>query len=129
MDLGALAAGTYQVDLFLQSNREGSLPLRVNRRNVEVLDAPDVARLQDGRFLAAIEWMDADGNTGVGRPVPDPTSDSTLFSFFGPNNWDVLIKVLDGCAINDFYWVYGSAATDVTIRLPSRPVLKRPVAA
>ncbi|MCG8458185.1 MAG: hypothetical protein MI919_18050, partial [Holophagales bacterium] len=38
---------------------------------------------------------------------------STLFTFFDSSNWEILVKVLDGCAINDRFWVFGAAATDV----------------
>ena len=37
--------------------------------------------------------------------------DSAVFYFFGSNNWEVLAKVLDGCAINNRFWVYGAGAT------------------
>jgi spore coat protein A len=40
-----------------------------------------------------------------------------LFWFFSPENPELLIKVLDGCAINDRFWVYFSAGTDVGLTL------------
>ena len=33
--------------------------------------------------------------------------------FFDPENWEILVKVLDGCALNGHWWVFASAATDV----------------
>ena len=44
--------------------------------------------------------------------VPVGTNNSGLFYFFEPGNWEMLIKVLDGCAINDHHWVYAASATD-----------------
>ena len=41
------------------------------------------------------------------------TSDSGLFWFFSPLNWEVMVKVLDGCAISGNYWVLGAATTDL----------------
>ena len=41
------------------------------------------------------------------------SDDSGLFTFFHHDNWEVLVKVLNGCAINDHWWVYSAAATDV----------------
>lgn len=113
VDLGALEAGEYSLDLYLQSARDGTFPIRVRQRSFTVTDAPDTVALQDGRFLVELEWTDFDDNTGRGRPVPGPSADSTLFTFFGRENWEVLVKVLDGCAVNDRYWVFGAAATDV----------------
>ena len=45
------------------------------------------------------------------------SNDSGVFSFFSPTNWEMLVKVLDGCAINQRYWVYAAAATDVAWNL------------
>ena len=36
-----------------------------------------------------------------------------LFHFFGPDNPEMLLKVVDGCSLNDHWWVFGSAATDL----------------
>lgn len=56
---------------------------------------------------------DDDGSSGMGQLVY-PSSDSAgLFYFFDPDNWEMLVKVLDGCAHNGHYWVFGAAATDV----------------
>jgi hypothetical protein len=49
--------------------------------------------------------------------VPFGSADSGLFSFFHSDNWELLVKVLDGCAINGHYWVYGAASTDLDLRL------------
>ncbi|MEM9556199.1 MAG: hypothetical protein AAGC60_18215 [Acidobacteriota bacterium] len=116
-DLGMLEPGPYTLELYFQSDFRDSLPVRVARRNFEVTDAPDVVALQDERFLVALAWRDFDGNSGVGKPVPGPTPDSTLFTFFGTDNWEVLVKVLDGCALNDHFWVFAAAATDVEYTL------------
>ncbi len=47
------------------------------------------------------------------------TNDSGVFTFFSQENWEVLIKVLDGCALNGHVWVYGASTTDLgyTIRV------------
>ena len=112
-ELGVLAAGNYMIDLYFQSTSEPSLPLRVGRWEFPVADAPDRAALREDRFTVEVEWKDQAGNVGIGKPVPDPASDSTLFTFFGEDNWELLIKVLDGCNLNDRFWVFGSAATNV----------------
>ncbi len=67
--------------------------------------------LQDSRFSVALEWWTADGQRGVGRVVHEGTNDSGLFWFFGTTNWELLVKVLDGCSVNGHVWVFGASAT------------------
>ena len=69
--------------------------------------------LADGRFEVAVDWSTAGGGEGPAKVVPGGTNNSGLFYFFDPDNWEMLIKVLDGCAINGHYWVYSAAATDL----------------
>ena len=45
------------------------------------------------------------------------SSDSGIFSFFSPANWEVMVKVLNGCALNNRYWVFSAATTNVFYRL------------
>ena len=69
--------------------------------------------LADSRFEVKVDWSTAGGGEGAASTVPGGTNNSGLFYFFEPNNWEMLIKVLDGCAINGHYWVYSAAATDL----------------
>lgn len=73
--------------------------------------------LHGGRFRATVTWTDYDGNTGHGSRVPGPNQSSGLFSFFTPDNWELLVKVLDGCTVNDRFWVFVAAATSVQYTL------------
>lgn len=68
--------------------------------------------LQDGRFRVEVNWADFSGNQGVGKVV-EQSADSALLYFFSPANWELLVKVLDGCAINNHYWVFVAGATNV----------------
>ena len=65
------------------------------------------------RFRAEVEWRDFMGNTGRGEAVSLTTDNSGLFWFFGPRNWEMMVKVLDGCGLNERYWVFAAATTDV----------------
>ena len=69
--------------------------------------------LGDGRFRVEIDWRDTRGVPHPAVPAQVGSDDSRLFTFFSPDNWEVLTKVLDGCAINGKYWVYSAATTDV----------------
>lgn len=68
--------------------------------------------LNDDRFAVDIEWRDFFGNTGTGQ-LAVRSDDSANFWFFNPNNWELLIKVLDGCPVNDRFWVFIAAVTTV----------------
>lgn len=60
---------------------------------------------------------------GRQAPVAVDGVDSAVFYFFGSNNWEVLAKVLDGCAINNRYWVYAAGATDRAYTLQVKDTL------
>ncbi|HEV7509386.1 MAG TPA: hypothetical protein VGS07_31205 [Thermoanaerobaculia bacterium] len=68
--------------------------------------------LNKGRFRVEVAW-DANGTSGSGQVVPGAAADSGLFWFFSAENWELMVKVLDGCALNGNYWVYSAATTDV----------------
>ncbi len=73
--------------------------------------------LQDSRYAVVVEWRNADGESGPGTVVRTGTNDSGLFWFFNRDNWEILIKVLDGCALNGNIWVFGASTTDLGYRI------------
>jgi hypothetical protein len=73
--------------------------------------------LNDERFKLQVSWNTVQGTSGMGQVVPAGSADSGLFYFFSPDNWEMLIKVLDGCSINNAYWVFFAATTDVEFNL------------
>ena len=79
-----------------------------------------VLELLDGRFEVKTRWTNFSGQSGNGLATPLRSENSGLFYFFDPNNWEMLIKVLDGCAINGHYWVLAAATTNVGYELKVR---------
>ncbi len=73
--------------------------------------------LRDSRFEVTAEWWGLDGDSGRAAVVPVGTNDSGLLSFFDPENWEMLIKVLDGCSVNGRVWVLGASTTDLGYRI------------
>ncbi len=69
--------------------------------------------LNAGRFRVEVEWEDFVGNIGNGEVVPFGSDDSGLLWFFAEDNWEMLIKVLNGCGFNGHYWVFSAATTNV----------------
>ncbi|MCP4653797.1 MAG: hypothetical protein GY856_00110 [bacterium] len=72
--------------------------------------------LNQGRFRVEVGWRDFDDRSGSGQVVL-ATEDSGLFWFFAAENWEMLVKVLDGCAVNDRVWVFAAATTNVEYTL------------
>lgn len=71
--------------------------------------------LRDGRFSVVMAWSTAT-DEGPGFPV-QLTSESGYFWFFSPANVEVVIKVLDGCALNSRYWVFAAGLTNVNVQI------------
>lgn len=68
--------------------------------------------LAGGRFQVDVTWRDFSGSSGVGTLVFQ-SDDSAVFWFFNASNWELMVKVIDGCAFNDRFWVFSAATTDV----------------
>ena len=73
--------------------------------------------LQGGRFRAEVQWRDFQGREGDGRITPGSSTDSGLFWFFDPANWEMLIKIIDGCDENGHFWLFSAGTTDVEYTL------------
>jgi hypothetical protein len=74
--------------------------------------------LRDGRFRVEVDWETASGGQGQGMVVPGVTSDSSgILWFFNPNNWEMLVKVLNGCPVTQHWWVFFAATTNVEFDL------------
>lgn len=72
------------------------------------------ACLQQDRFKTRVHWRTNFGTRGAGPLVQSADSDdSGLYYFFDQDNWEVLLKVLNGCTINDRFWVFSAATTNV----------------
>ncbi len=73
--------------------------------------------LNQGRFRAEVDWRIPSGATGKGTVAPCSARDAGNFWFFGPDNIEMLIKVLDACTLNNRFWVFYSATTNVEFTL------------
>ena len=73
--------------------------------------------LQADRFRLELDWTNFEDVSGQGHVVPVDSNDSGLLWFFGPDNWEMLVKVIDGCAFNGHYWVFAAATTNVEYSL------------
>jgi alpha-D-ribose 1-methylphosphonate 5-triphosphate synthase subunit PhnG len=71
--------------------------------------------LQNHRFQVEAQWT-ADAHTGLGQAI-SRTTDTGEFWFFAPTNIEVVLKVLDGCALGGHYWVFAGGLTNVAVTI------------
>jgi hypothetical protein len=73
----------------------------------------------NNRFLVNTFWRTSpaaqpvDGQAGVAVN----TTNSGIFWFFSPDNWEVMVKALNGCGLNDRFWIFSAATTNVFYRM------------
>lgn len=73
--------------------------------------------LGGGRFAAEASWRTEQGTEGAARVAAARGPDSGLFWFFRPDNWELQVKLLDGCALTGAWWVFAAATTNVEYEL------------
>jgi hypothetical protein len=73
---------------------------------------PDALCITGHRFRVEATWQSSTA-AGAARSVR-LTNDTGYLWFFSPENVEAVVKVLDGCAVNNRYWVFMGGLTDVT---------------
>ncbi len=70
--------------------------------------------LNDREYRVTAEWTTSTDGTDWRSAMAEPVNDNAgYFHFFGTENAELLIKILDGCAINGHKWVFAAGMTDV----------------
>src|SRR6266699_847150 len=99
----------------------GDTVLRSNIVSVNVVPQngclPDATTLclGDSRFTVKAQWQTNDGRSGAGQAVA-LTGDSGYFWFFGADNIEVTVKVLNACSTpSPMFWVFASGLTNVGV--------------
>lgn len=72
--------------------------------------------LAENRFQVSVSWETSKGATGQGQALP-LTTDTGAFWFFDGSNVELLVKVIDGCALNGAHWVFAGGLTNVKVTL------------
>jgi hypothetical protein len=76
--------------------------------------------LASDRFRVDVDWATGgpQATTGKGQVVPGVASDdSGLFYFFAEANWELVVKVLAACPVNQRFWVFAGGLTNVEVVL------------
>lgn len=118
--LGQLPAGDYTA-LFLTDEASSAptdqlaaaFPFRVGRGF-----RPNVTLGGEARFAVEAMWTKPDGDSDSARgQLLEGADDSATFYFFRPGNRELMIKVLDGCESNGFYWVFLGGLTNLGVEV------------
>ena len=72
--------------------------------------------LSGGRFEVKVAWTDFQGKTGAGQAI-SLTPDTGYFWFFNASNIELVVKVLDARGINQKFWVFFGALSNVEYTL------------
>lgn len=76
-------------------------------------DATTLCVGPSGRFAVKAFYRAAGGGAvGSAAVVPYTTSESGMFTFFSPTNWEAVVKVLNACGVNNRWWVFAGGLTD-----------------
>jgi CSLREA domain-containing protein len=67
------------------------------------------------RFQVSVRWA-TQGGEGEGQAIP-LAADTGAFWFFAPDNLEILVKVLNGCGLNQRFWVFLSGLTDAEVEV------------
>jgi hypothetical protein len=75
--------------------------------------SPTAMCLNANRFRLEATWQSssASGTANVNKL----TDDTGYFWFFASSNVEVVVKVLNGCGLNNRYWLFAAGLTDVRV--------------
>jgi hypothetical protein len=75
-------------------------------------DATTLCLNNSARFQVRATYDAGGGRSGAAQAVV-MTSDTGYLWFFSSANVEVVIKVINGCGLNDHYWVFAGGLTNV----------------
>ena len=91
-------------------------PLRASATPPPDCETDAALCLGGGRFLVEATWREPGGEPGPGHAVA-VTADAGYFWFFEPNNVELVVKTLDGCAVDGHFWFFSAGLTNLEIAI------------
>jgi Concanavalin A-like lectin/glucanases superfamily len=86
--------------------------------------SPSTLCLQDHFSIGASFRTGAPGTASTqATTVAFANPGSGIFWFFNADDWEIMVKVIDACALNGKYWVFSAATTNVSYRMQVTEVL------
>ena len=113
--LPALASGDYELQVVQLGTPPKLLKQPLHVYPPDGCMTTDIALcLHRDRFRVQASWKGFQGGAGIGHPIAvDGRPDTGLFWFFDEANLELTVKVLDGCGVNDHYWVFIASGSTV----------------
>jgi len=101
----------------LERRAAGPKPLPVLELETAKAGSAEPLGLAGGRFEARVSWSDpVRGTSGTGRPILGNAT-SGFFWFFTLDNFELVVKVLDGRVFNGHFWVFHGGVTTLAYEL------------
>jgi hypothetical protein len=73
--------------------------------------------LDGSRFTVTAEYQQSVSGPSVQATAVTLTDATGYFWFFDSSNVELIVKVLNGCAVNNFYWVFAAGLTNVGVQM------------
>ena len=105
-----LLAGGLYVNIHSTANPGGEVRAQIDG----CFAGPESLCLLGNRFEVSATFATTQGTSGAAQSRV-ATSDSGQFTFFDAANVELDVKVLDGCGVNNSYWVFIAGLTDVEV--------------
>ncbi len=99
-------------DLYRASLTEAD---RIAAAGSECAESETALCLRNSRYQVRANWHTGE-QSGAATAIPR-TSDTGMFWFFSSDNVELIVKVLDGCALNGHRWVLMGGLTDVGVEI------------
>jgi len=106
-----IEVGTFQTAVHCTSAQPRGAPCNGVYWLSSLIPADDTVCLNN-RFMIGIFGVSNSSTGGNGHPVHVASKDTAIFWFYDSDNFEVMLKVLNGCGINNHWWVFGGALTN-----------------
>jgi hypothetical protein len=125
--IGSLAPGTHSIKILTDSTGVISESNESNNAYVKTINVAGPLQpcvpgyqnlcLANGRFKISATFETANGSGSGSAAAISLTGDTGAFWFFKPSNYELMVKVINGCSFNSRYWVFVGGLTNVKVTL------------